>query len=96
MCLQSSRLVFDKASIEDSMSADPKAIYMSLAHSYFMSAYPVQTFSIPIWICAEFDRSSGIKNVIFDRFNVGELQVGDISANLKNCGKSTKKYVPIR
>ena len=91
MCLQSSRLVLDKASIEDSMSADPKAIYMSLANSYFMRAYPVQTFSIPIWICSEFDRSSGIKNVIFDRLNVGELQVDDISANPKNCGRKYKE-----
>ena len=34
-------------------------------------------------IFAELDGSSGIKNIITDRLNLGKLQLGDISAKIR-------------
>ena len=45
-------------------------------------------------IFAEFDGSSGIKNIITDKLSLGGLQLDDTS--LKITAESTKKYVPIR
>ena len=42
-------------------------------------------------IFAEFDGNSGIKNIVSDRLNVGELQVDDISAKPKNHGRKYKE-----
>ena len=41
-------------------------------------------------IFTEFDGSSGIKNIITDRLNLGELQVDDISAKIR-CGRKCKE-----
>ena len=41
---------------------------------------------------AELDGSSGIKNIISDRLNLGELQVDDISAKIRNHRKYQEMY----
>ena len=42
-------------------------------------------------IFAEFDGSSGIKNIITDRLNLSEFQVDNTLA--KSTGESTRKYI---
>ena len=46
-------------------------------------------------VFAELDGSSGIKNIITDRLNLGRLQVDDSHIN-KNYGRKYEEIIPMR